>query len=68
VKKIGKVDGPDADKPQCIKMEFFIFPDNPPFNYYRQFAIFQDGCLEELHYSNVGQRYMYYSCACIHCS
>jgi hypothetical protein len=29
VKKVDKVDGPDADKSEWIKLEFLIDPDNP---------------------------------------
>jgi hypothetical protein len=45
VKKVDKVDGPDADKPEWIKLEFLTDPDNPASgsNYSRQFAIFKDG-------------------------
>jgi hypothetical protein len=46
VKKVGKVDGPDADKSEWIKLEFLMDPDNPALGskYSRQFAIFKDGC------------------------
>jgi hypothetical protein len=44
VKKMDKVDGPDADKSEWIMLEFFINPDNPASKYTRQFAIFKDGC------------------------
>jgi hypothetical protein len=44
VKKMDKVDGPDADKSDWIKMEFFIDPDIPASKYSRQFYIFKDGC------------------------
>jgi hypothetical protein len=47
VKKIDKVDGPDMDKSEWIKLDFLMDPDNPAFKYYRQFAIFKDGCPEE---------------------
>jgi hypothetical protein len=39
-----KVDGPDADKSEWIKLEFLVDPDNPASKYSRQFAIFKDGC------------------------
>jgi hypothetical protein len=29
VKKMDKVDGPDADKSEWIKLEFLMHPDNP---------------------------------------
>jgi hypothetical protein len=45
VKKMGKVDGSDADKSEWIKLEFLINPYNPSSSKYsRQFAIFKDGC------------------------
>jgi hypothetical protein len=46
VKKMDKVDGPDADKYEWIKLEFLMDPDNPASGskYSRQFAIFKDGC------------------------
>jgi hypothetical protein len=31
VKKMGKVDGPDVEKPELIKLYFFMNPDNPHF-------------------------------------
>jgi hypothetical protein len=40
VKKVDKVDGPDADKSEWIKLEFFMDPNNPASNYSQQFAIF----------------------------
>jgi hypothetical protein len=48
VKKMEKVDGPDVDKSEWIKLEFFMNPDSPAsgYKYSRQFAIFKDGCLE----------------------
>jgi hypothetical protein len=41
-----KVDGPDADKSEWIKLEFLMDTDNPASvsKYSRQFAIFKDGC------------------------
>jgi hypothetical protein len=45
VKKMDKVDGPDADKSEWIKLEFLMEPDNSSSSKYsRQFAIFKDGC------------------------
>jgi hypothetical protein len=46
VKKMDKVDGPDADKSEWIKLEFLMDPDNLAldYKYSRQFAIFKDGC------------------------
>jgi hypothetical protein len=46
-KKMDKVDGPDADKSEWIKLEFFMDTDNPASKYSRQFAIFNDGFPEE---------------------
>jgi hypothetical protein len=44
-----KIDGPDADKSDWIKLEFLMDPDNPALDskYSRQFAIFKDGCSED---------------------
>jgi hypothetical protein len=42
-----KVDAPDADKSELIKLEFFMDPDNPASKYSRQFAIFKDGFPED---------------------
>jgi hypothetical protein len=49
VKKKDKVDGPDVDKSEWIKLESLINPDNPASGskYSRQFAIFKDGCPED---------------------
>jgi hypothetical protein len=44
VKKMDKVDGPDVDKSEWIKLEFLMDPDNPAPKYSRQFAIFKDEC------------------------
>jgi hypothetical protein len=46
VKKLDKVDGPDVDKSEWIKLEFLINPYNPESGskYSRQLAIFKDGC------------------------
>jgi hypothetical protein len=43
-----KVDGPDMDKSNWIKLEFLMDPDNPASSskYLRQFAIFKDKCPE----------------------
>jgi hypothetical protein len=40
-----KIDVPDADKSEWIKLEFLMDPDNPELdsNYSRQFSIFKDG-------------------------
>jgi hypothetical protein len=45
VKKMNKVDGPDADKSEWIKLEFLMDPDNPTLGskYSQQFVIFKDG-------------------------
>jgi hypothetical protein len=50
VKKVDKVDGSDADNSEWIKLEFLMDPDNPALDskYSRQFAIFKDGCPEDL--------------------
>jgi hypothetical protein len=49
VKKMDKVDGPDMDKSEWIKLEFLMDPDIPSSGskYSRQFAIFKDGCPED---------------------
>jgi hypothetical protein len=46
VKKMDKVDGPDADISEWIKLEFLMDPDNPVWGskYSQQFAFFKDGC------------------------
>jgi hypothetical protein len=46
VKKMDKVDGPNSDKTEWIKLEFLMDSDNPASGskYSRQFAIFKDGC------------------------
>jgi hypothetical protein len=46
VKNMDKVDGPDADKSDWIKLEFLMDPDNPALDSKdsRQFVIFKDGC------------------------
>jgi hypothetical protein len=48
MKKMEKVDGHDTDKSERIKLEFLMDPDNPASKYSRQFAIFKDGCPEDL--------------------
>jgi hypothetical protein len=47
VKKMDKVDGPNADKSEWIKLEILMDPDIPDFKYSRQFAIFVNGFPEE---------------------
>jgi hypothetical protein len=49
VKKMDKVDGPDTDKSEWIKLEFLMDPDNPALDskYSQKFAIFKDGCPED---------------------
>jgi hypothetical protein len=47
VKKMDKVDGPEADKSEWIKSEFLMDPDNPASMYSRKFSIFKDGYPEE---------------------
>jgi hypothetical protein len=49
LKKMDKINGPDADKSEWIKLEFLMDPDNPALdsNYYRKFDTFKDGCPEE---------------------
>jgi hypothetical protein len=42
-----KVDRTDADKYECIKLEFLMNPDNPDSKYSQQFDIFKDGCPED---------------------
>jgi hypothetical protein len=46
VKKMDKIDGPNADKSEWIKLEILMDPDNTAFasKYSRQFSIFKDGC------------------------
>jgi hypothetical protein len=39
-----KVDRPDSDKTELIKMELFMDPENPASKYSRNFVIFKDGC------------------------
>jgi hypothetical protein len=49
VKKMDKIDGPDTDKSELIKLEFLMDPDYPALGTYysRQLAIFKDGCPED---------------------
>jgi hypothetical protein len=47
VKKMYKVDEPDTEKSDWIKLEFLIDPDNPASKVSQQFAIFKDVCPEE---------------------
>jgi hypothetical protein len=42
-----KVDRPDADKSEWIKLEFLMDLDNLASNYSWNFSIFKDGCPEE---------------------
>jgi hypothetical protein len=42
-----KIDGPDADKSELIKLKFLMNPDNTASKYSRQFTIFKHGCPEE---------------------
>jgi hypothetical protein len=46
VKKMDKLDGPDAEKSEWIKLEFLMDPDNSASGskYSRKFVIFKDGC------------------------
>jgi hypothetical protein len=46
VKKTDKVNGPDVDKSEWIKLGFLMDPDNPALDskYSQQFDIFKDGC------------------------
>jgi hypothetical protein len=43
VKKMDKVNRPDADKSEWIKLEFLMDLDNPASKYSQQFALFKDG-------------------------
>jgi hypothetical protein len=49
VKKMDNVNGPDADKSEWIKLEFFMDTDNPALdsNYFSQSSIFKDGFPEK---------------------
>jgi hypothetical protein len=42
MKKMEKVDGPDADKSEWVKFEFLMDPDNPASRYFKHFVIFKD--------------------------
>jgi hypothetical protein len=44
VKKMDRVDGPDADNPEWIKLEYLMDPAKPASMYSWNFAIFKDGC------------------------
>jgi hypothetical protein len=46
---MNKVDGTDTNKAEWIMLEFLMDSDNPALGskYYRQFAIFKDGCPED---------------------
>jgi hypothetical protein len=44
---VDKVDGPDGDESEWIKLEFFMHPDNPASKYFLLLAIFKDGCSED---------------------
>jgi hypothetical protein len=49
VKKMDKVDGPDTDNSEWIKLEFLMDQENTASGskYSRKFGIFKDGCPEE---------------------
>jgi hypothetical protein len=49
VKKMDKMNGPDADKSECIKLQFLMDPGNlaSSSKYSRQFDIFNNGYSEE---------------------
>jgi hypothetical protein len=47
VKKMNKVDGPNADKSEWIKLEFFMNSENLASKYAQHFTIFKDGFPEE---------------------
>jgi hypothetical protein len=49
VKKMDKVDGPNTEKSQWIKLEFLMDPDNPSSGskYSRHISIFKDECPED---------------------
>jgi hypothetical protein len=47
VKKMDKVDGPEADKSEWINLVIFMDSDNPASNYSQNFNIFKYGCPEE---------------------
>jgi hypothetical protein len=43
VKKMNKVDGPEADKSEWIKLNLLMDTDNPASNYFRKLSILKDG-------------------------
>jgi hypothetical protein len=43
VKKMDRVNEPDADKSEWINLRFLMDPDIPAYKYSRQLAIFIDG-------------------------
>jgi hypothetical protein len=47
VQKMEKVNVPDADNIEWIKLDFCMDPDNPASKYLQQFSIFKDGCPED---------------------
>jgi hypothetical protein len=47
VKKMDKIDWPDVDKSEWLKMEILMDQDNPASTYSRKFSIFKDVCPEE---------------------
>jgi hypothetical protein len=49
VKKMDKVDGPNTDKSEWIKLEFLMDQDNPASGskYSRKFSIYKNGCPED---------------------
>jgi hypothetical protein len=49
VKKMDKVDGPDTDKSEWIKLKFLMDPENPASSstYSLHYAIFKDRCPKE---------------------
>jgi hypothetical protein len=47
VKNMDKVNGPDADKSKCIKLEFLMETGNAASNYSQNFAFFKDGFPEK---------------------
>jgi hypothetical protein len=46
-KNMDKLDEPDAEMSEYIKLYFLMDPENLASNYFQQFAIFKDGCPEE---------------------
>jgi hypothetical protein len=47
VKKMDKVDGPEMDKYEWIKLEFLMESDFQAFKFSRKFTIFKDGSPKE---------------------